>query len=604
MVDLQRLNAMTESPTLPVVRRHRHRPQAWLVSGFAFAIAVAPARGQGPVLGTTAPASIDFLVVSPDGLPVADIKAEEVSLKIDGRPRAVRSLRFVQIGDGTGTAPGVDPSVPPPFGSNAQDQTVWRSLVLVLDDDSFRVGTERPLREAADRFLAGLAPSDRVALVTMPYGGTKVSLTTDREKVRAALAQIIGQAPQSESPAEAACRTRRTLESLVGLFEGLETPSPPIVLFFSASLVGPTDSNMRIATGLGGPAGTNMCEVPRETFQQVGNAASTVGARVYIIQPTTIQSQVAGLENVAGVTGGTMMHLGGSDSNALSRVARETAAYYVADFDIDSSMRTGAARRVELRVSRSGASVRVRPTLTIAKDRPRRSMSPRDLLRQAGAFTDIPVRVSGLSSREPGEKTIRVVLLGEVADPSIKITGAAAGLFDEKGRLAAQWTAKPEEIAAGLLVGALTVPPGPYRLRLAATDASGGMGTADYELTAELTPAGPLQLSALALGTSRGTFVPKLQFGSEPVAVAHVEIYGGKPGMPVSALFEVARSLNGPAIATVPGALGAVGNHHAASGAIPIGNLPAGDYVVRAIIGVEGQAAGRVVRTLRKVGGG
>ena len=581
---------MTKSPALRIARH----------CFLFFAMTAVRVHGQGPVLGTTAPASIDFLVVSSDGLPVADIKADEVSLKIDGRPRPVRSLRFVQVADGTGAAPGIDPAAPAPFGSNAAGSTMSRSLVLVLDDDSFRVGTERPLREAADRFLAGLTPTDRVALVTMPYGGTKVSLTTDREKVRASLAQIIGQAPQSESPSEMACRTRRTLESLIGLFEGLETSSPPVVLFFSASLVGPTDSNFRVATGLGGAGSIGMCEVPRETFQQVGNAASAVGARVYIIQPTTIQSQVEGLENVAGVTGGTMMHLGGSDSNALSRVARETAAYYVADFDVDPSMRAGTARRVELRVSRADVSVRVRPALTIAKDRPRRSMSPRDLLRQPGSFTDIPLRVSGLASQEPGQKTIRVVLLGEVADPSIKITGAAAALFDEKGKLVAQWTAKSEEIAAGLLVGALAVPPGAYRLRLAATDSSGRMGTADYEVSAELTPAGPLQLSALALGTSRGTFLPKLQFGSEPVALAHVEIYGGKPGMPVSAMFEISRSLNGPALATVPGALGAVGDHHAASGALPIGNLPAGDYVVRAIIGIEGQPKGRVVRTLRK----
>jgi hypothetical protein len=34
--------------------------------------------------------------------------------------------------------------------------------------------------------------------------------------------------------------------------------------------------------------------------------------------------------------------------------------------------------------------------------------------------------------------------------------------------------------------------------------------------------------------------------------------------------------------------------------AVPIGALPAGDFVVRAVVGVEGQAAGRVYRTFRK----
>jgi hypothetical protein len=36
--------------------------------------------------------------------------------------------------------------------------------------------------------------------------------------------------------------------------------------------------------------------------------------------------------------------------------------------------------------------------------------------------------------------------------------------------------------------------------------------------------------------------------------------------------------------------------------AIPIGGLTAGDYVVRAIIGLENQPAGRVFRAFRKVG--
>ena len=40
--------------------------------------------------------------------------------------------------------------------------------MLAVDDDSFRVGTERALREAADTFLDKLAPTDRIALVTMP----------------------------------------------------------------------------------------------------------------------------------------------------------------------------------------------------------------------------------------------------------------------------------------------------------------------------------------------------------------------------------------------------------------------------------------------------
>ena len=60
-------------------------------------------------------------------------------------------------------------------------------------------------------------------------------------------------------------------------------------------------------------------------------------------------------------------------------------------------------------------------------------------------------------------------------------------------------------------------------------------------------------LSSIVLGLSRdGGFIPKLQFGAEPVALAHIEIYGGSPGARVSAILEVATTLNGAAMFTVP----------------------------------------------------
>ena len=82
--------------------------------------------------------------------------------------------------------------------------------------------------------------------------------------------------------------------------------------------------------------------------------------------------------------------------------------------------------------------------------------------------------------------------------------------------------------------------------------------------------------------------------------LAYVDIYGGKPGEQVTATFELARSLNGPAILTVPGTLAAAGDHHSATAAVPIGALTPGDYIVRATVGIAGQPATRVERTLRK----
>jgi hypothetical protein len=107
----------------------------------------------------------------------------------------------------------------------------------------------------------------------------------------------------------------------------------------------------------------------------------------------------------------------------------------------------------------------------------------------------------------------------------------------------------------------------------------------------------------VVLGLSRGgSFQPRLEFGPEPVAIAYVELYGGTAGAGVKAAIEVARSENGPAILAMPLAIEASrdAGRFLAQGAIPIGALPPGDYVVRALVGIEGQPLGRVIRTIRK----
>ena len=537
--------------------------------------------------------TLDFLALGRDGRPIADLKPEEISLKIGGRTRPLSAVNLIDV---TARAAAAPSPLPPPFGTNVQTQES-RAIILVVDDDSFRVGTERALREAADTFLDSLAPGDRIALVTMPYGGTRVSLTTEQEEVRKSLAGVIGQAPPRETPDDMACRTRRTLDSLRGLFDGFAgSPSPITVAFVSASMVGPNEqvvrSEQRVAT----------CALLPENWNQVGAAASAAGVRLYIIEPVGLANQVVGLEHLAGVTGGVRLHLGGADENAFTRILKETSSFYRLAFEPEPSQRNGNAHRVELRVARPDVAIRVRPTIRIDRSSGKTAAATKDLLRQAAVVRDLPLRVTGFPSRESGQKNVKIVALGEPLDPSAALTAAAAGLVDANGKLVAQSVFEAADLKPGQpVMAAMLVPPGVYRLRFAASDASGRAGTADYELEAEVRQAGSLQLSGLVLGLSRGGFVARLQFGKEPVAIAYLELYGGKPGQPVSAVFEVARTLNGPPIVTMPGTMAAAGDHYSVTAPIPIGNLSPGDYIVRATVGAVGEPATRVERTLRKV---
>ena len=110
-------------------------------------------------------------------------------------------------------------------------------------------------------------------------------------------------------------------------------------------------------------------------------------------------------------------------------------------------------------------------------------------------------------------------------------------------------------------------------------------------------------MSALLVGLSReGGFRPRMEFSTEATALAYLELYGGAEGMAVGVAFEVASTTNGPALITLPGAFAGTSeaDKFLVTAAIPIGALPPGDYVVRAIVAAQGQPGGRVVRSIRK----
>ena len=431
------------------------------------------------------------------------------------------------------------------------------------------------------------------------------------------MATIVGQAAADESGSDFACRSARTLEALGGLLASLgTTESPRTVIFVSSGLAGPRrDSAPMRAPG--------RCELTVDLFRQVGSLAGAARTGFYMVMPEDVavrpradrpeniagvgfvgsDNPFEGLENLAGVTGAHRMHLTNLPETALGRIDRETSAYYVATLAPERTDRTGRTHQLHVRVARPHATVRARPEITFAKEDPSRpAASVRDMAQSGRAYRELPLRATAFASREDEGGSLKVVALVESPDPGAQIATLGAVLYNDEGRAIAQWTGSGADIRQSPVMAAMLVPPGVYRVRVAAIDALGRGGVTEAEVNATLTPAGPLQLSSLVLGLSRqGSFTPKLQFGAEPVAIAHVEIYGGTPGMGVTAGLEVARTLNGPALLTVPLALSPGDGRHLATGAVPIGALPGGDYAVRAIIGVEGQPAGRVVQTLRKV---
>jgi VWFA-related protein len=571
--------------------------------------------------GASAPVPVDFFVAGPDGS-VFDLRADEVSLKVDGRARQVRSLRYVSLptADPAGVPVEPAPELEPPYGSNVTEAS-GRWVTIIVDHESIRPGAEKNTMAAAVRMVNSLGPRDRVSYVTMPNGGLEVDFTTDHEKVASALKRFIGRASREPNDQDRSCRSRLLLNSMRDLVDGMASlEGPKTIVLLSSGLLNP-----RRDAPADRPPGP--CEIRLVYFQEVAQAATVARAHLFVVQPDDLfvenartsfvdvtasrfassDADRAGLESLAGVTGGEFHRIVGPDDNTLTRSVKEMSGYYIATFEPDRGERNGFSHRVEVTVAREGVRVRSRPELVIPKAAATNvSKSPGDMLRDGAVYMGLPLRAVALASAGD-QGAVKVLAMLEPVESGVTLTSAVFGLIDSRDRLVVQWTANERELAGSPVVTAGAVSPGPYRLRVAAVDSTGRRGTTEYDFVARLSEANPLSISALVLGTSRDNrFAPKLVFGTDQAVVAYLEVYGTPPKADsVTARLEIAASADGRSLATgSPRVTAAAADRRMVTGAIPLAPLPPGDYVVRAIVSVDGRPVGRVTRTLRKTTSG
>jgi VWFA-related protein len=560
---------------------------------------------QGAPAGSVG--TISFRALSGEGQPITDLKAADVSLKIDNTPREIKSLDFVTLGQpASGVATVVAPSVPPPFASNAATGPARRSLVLLVDEESIAPGKEQTVREAVNHVIAGVGPRDRVALMSMRQGGPRSDLTEDRDAVNKALAALGGYGSGRETANDLRCRTLRMVQNLQATFGAQTTGGAGTVLLFSTSVAAFQPGQ---TARIGGQTGSDLCELRTEHFNQLASAVHTSRSNFYVVEVMDasggqIMSEAAGgLENLAGVTGGEMVRLSTNMDAQMSRVLRETSAYYVVSFEDGERGGGGQNRRIELTVTRGNVAVKAPKELARAAGGKKAAATPKDMIRTASAFTDLPLRAAAYSSRNTGDGKIKVLALFEPVDEATKLNAVVIGMFDKAGKLQAQWTAQGNELSGPTGVAGLLVEPGTYRMRVAATDAAGRAGAVDSDVSAAIVPAGPIHLGDLVLGRmgQKGP-VPALQFGNEAEALAMLELYG-RPAGPLTAYVEVTNGGEGEPLVAVPLQPSATSepDKFILSAKLALGSLKPGDYLVRAVVGVQGQE-GKITRTLRKIG--
>jgi len=549
--------------------------------------------------------------VTSDGTPVLDLNPGDVTLRIDGSERAIKSLELVRpsagaAAGGEAPSPAASGSLPAPYTTNeAAGSAGGREFLIAIDDDGIAPGRDSLVRGAVENLMSHLPSSDAIGVVSLRRGGPRLAPTRDRTASNAALAKIVASGAVTESIVDFGCRTKAVLSGLASILDG--APANRTILLFSAGVTPPTGEQIRESLGKRKDADEAVCQVMQRDLDLVGRSAAASPAAVYVVfvpeavaNTEHLRTGEAGLENVAGVTGGEMIRMVGSAGTAMNRIAETAGFYYLASFE---DRLPSEIRRVDARVNRDGVKVVARPVGEPAGATTGKAGSPRDMIRVATVYRDVTVRAAGFASRQPGTKDLKVVALFEPEDPSVKLTAAMVGLFDEKGALKAQWTAQPAELLRTPVVAALAAPPGKYRMRVAATDASGRPGTTDADVMVELPDAAPLTHSHMLLGVGQGGFAPKLAFTSaDAAAIGFIELYGVSKDAKIDVTFEILKG-DGEVLGSGQGTVGAGPGDDAriAYGGFGVATLEPGDYTMRATITVDEKQAGVVTRTLRKL---
>lgn len=98
-----------------------------------------------------------------NGSPVTDLKAEELSVRIDGKPRQVADLELVTIAAAGAATEAAPAALPPPFATTAAAAAApgGREFLFVLDEEGIAAGREDVVRKAVAALIADARPAVR-----------------------------------------------------------------------------------------------------------------------------------------------------------------------------------------------------------------------------------------------------------------------------------------------------------------------------------------------------------------------------------------------------------------------------------------------------------
>lgn len=604
---------------------------------------------------------VDVSVVDRNGRPVSDLSAQDFILAVDGKPRRIASAQYIAVeratdteapkpleySSNTGAETGrlimlvidsenigvgrgkkaidaarrfigtlnradrvalvVLPLLGPQLEFTSNHALVQQMLTRIVGQGPETVG---PKRVGITEALA-MQRNDKMTIdevITRECGADPAPLV-----IQSCLIQLMAEADQVINTSR--FRTRNSVLALRGLFERMTAGNTPKTIVL-------------ISEGL---------MIDRELIDIAWVAPRAAAAQIilYVLQLDAPETEASvqrmspsqnadrellrqGLDQLAGMARGDVFRVLSDADFAFQRLNLELSGYYLLSFEPEAGDRDGKSHKIRIDVQRKDLQLRSRREFTVG---PAAARSTDDVLREALLApllaNDIGINLTTYTFQDPDSSKMKVFVVADVdrsTDPDQKLALGYV-MMDEAGRLASStWepalkTPIQPERRLQKYVGAAIVPPGTYTLKLAVADETGKRGSVERTFSARISAFGQLHVTDLLIADNsvRGPS------GLPPAASAdfhgdqlhgYLELFSEAPEQLKNATVtievaetETSRTLDGTPARFQPLQPGE--HRRIGEAGVPIGLLPPGSYVARAVVSVNGRKVGQVARPFR-----
>jgi len=286
--------------------------------------------------------------------------------------------------------------------------------------------------------------------------------------------------------------------------------------------------------------------------------------------------------------------------------------YYLIGFEPDASDRDGKPHAITVRVNRPGVTLRARRQFVapVSAAAPTDEDLLKEALRQPLPASDVALKVATHSYKDPASDKVKVIVSAEIGDARAAVPPRALGFWvaNEKGDVM-QLTLDTLAPGQTRYLGAALVPPGIYNLKVAALDDQRRVGSVEHRFDARLKAGGPFRYGDLMLadGPLEGTLQPRIEpVVADDTVKAYTELYASDAARFEGATvrFEIAQEPNAAALVSADGLVleTSTPGRRTARGELAIASLPAGDYVLRAVIVVSAKPVARLTLPFSRLG--